>query len=112
MKQKMLFALAQLLMLGVVVLVPVTSASAASPGCVTRAEFKRARTGMTQAHVHHIFGTPGVFGGHEPGGHARFYKECRTPPPNGEDCRAVVSYKLGADGLSHLRHKYWNGYCG
>lgn len=110
--QKIPLALVGALTLGVVGLLPVTSASAASTGCVTRAEFRGVHVGMTQAHVHHVFGTEGSYGAHEHGGHARFYQECRKPPPNSEDCRAVVSYKVGADGRSRLRHKYWDGYCG
>ncbi|GGL46102.1 hypothetical protein GCM10011575_00060 [Microlunatus endophyticus] len=47
------------LLVGTVTLVPSAAAANKSPGCVTKAEYKKAEKGMTEAHVKKIFGTNG-----------------------------------------------------
>lgn len=44
---------------GTVAFVPTASAANKTPGCVTKAEYKKAKKGMTKAHVKNIFGTGG-----------------------------------------------------
>jgi hypothetical protein len=46
---------------GLAMLIGVPQASAGTPGCVTRGEFRQVSRGMPIARVHNIFGTTGVF---------------------------------------------------
>jgi hypothetical protein len=53
-----------------------TSFEQARRGCVTRAEFRRVRRGMTKARVHRIFDTRGRFADGGAGGYSRVYRSC------------------------------------
>jgi hypothetical protein len=67
-----------LFVIGSIFAVPV-SATADTPGCVVRSEFRQVHNGMTRTRVHRIFDTSGrlssTVGGHE----ARTYRPCQRP---------------------------------
>jgi hypothetical protein len=91
------------------VLVPMTSAMADTPHCVTRAEFNRVHRGMYKAHVHRIFDFKGVFYGGGAGGYDRAYRECG---PHGNVCRVVIEYQANArTNVARLYSKRWNATC-
>jgi hypothetical protein len=52
------------------------TASADTPGCVSRYEFGRVTKGMTMTRVHQIFDTPGKLTGLGAPNELRYYKTC------------------------------------
>lgn len=58
-----------------------TAAEAAAPapkGCVTKAEYKKVKNGMTKAKVHKIFGTKGIRVTNSNGVEGRGYVTCTS----------------------------------
>ncbi|MDX6316737.1 MAG: hypothetical protein QOD35_137 [Nocardioidaceae bacterium] len=80
-----LVATAAISTFGVVAVAP--SASADTPGCVTRAEYRQVQTGMHIKRVHTIFDTRGAAYGTS--GLKRIYRVCNT---YAEKYSVVVSY--------------------
>jgi hypothetical protein len=74
-------------------------ASADTPGCVTRAEFRNVSEGMSKHRVHRIFDTRG-----EGSGYSRYYEKCRDKCGDLECRPALVTY----DGRGRLSDKLWD----
>ena len=75
---------------GVVALAP--AASADTPGCVTRTEFRKVHHGMKKQRVHAIFDTFGAFFDGHAGGYTRIYNVCQP------GYYVVVTYRGEHDG--------------
>jgi len=79
-------------------------ASADTPRCVTRNEFRQIETGMKKERVHRIFDISGQPAGGFAGGYTRWYASCRAVHSGGGDSGAGVSY----DGRTHrVVEKRW-----
>jgi hypothetical protein len=63
------------LAVGVVTLAP-APASADTPGCVSKTEYRKIHKGMTKKRVHRIFDTRGWFADGGGGGYSRAYLSC------------------------------------
>lgn len=65
---------------GTLAVAPAASAANGTPGCVTKAEYKKAKKGMTKKRVKKIFGTGGKRDAHASSGgyvsEIRSYKTC------------------------------------
>lgn len=66
------------LALGLVLDLTMTGVTAAAdtPDCVSRAEYREVRPGMSKARVHRIFDTGGAFHDGHAGGYTRLYRGC------------------------------------
>jgi hypothetical protein len=85
-------------------------ASADTPRCVSKSEFKRMHKDMKKERVHRIFDIHGKFGDGGAGGYSRIYRECH---PRGGDGCTIVEYRDGP-GVRPARviGKTWNTVCG
>lgn len=102
-----------------VVIAPVLNGGGASAdegsdaaGCVTGAEFVKAKPGHSRIKVRRLFGTDGTFGDGGAGGFTREYVHCGKPPAGQPVCDAVVEYQVGPKGVARLSSKTWRGACG
>jgi hypothetical protein len=87
---------------GAVALAP--AASADTPGCVTRPEFRQVYDHMTIKQVHAIFDTVGTVHRKYSNGHSRTYRVCNIYP---EDYSAVVRY-MPMSGQVMVIQKRWS----
>ena len=87
---------------GVVALAP--AASADTPGCVTRAEYRQVYDHMTIKKVHAIFDTVGTVHRKFHNGHSRMYRVCNIYP---EKYSAVVRY-MPMSGQVMVTQKSWS----
>jgi|RhiMetdeSRZDD1v2_1073273.scaffolds.fasta_scaffold15004_14 hypothetical protein len=58
------------------IVVATSPASADTPGCVTKKEYRKIHKGMTKKRVHRIFDTRGWFADGGAGGYSRAYLSC------------------------------------
>lgn len=81
----------------------VTPAAGDSPGCVTKREYLRVRSGLTKAAVHAIFDTHGRFGDGGAGGYSRIYPRCHDRARI-----AIVEYAANPNGgAARVADKWW-----
>jgi len=85
---------------GLVALAP--AATADTPRCVSRKEFRKVDRGMRKQRVHRIFDTRGEFGDGGAGGYSRLYKVCRP------GFYVVVEYADGPRRVARVSSKDWN----
>ena len=80
-------------------------ASADTPGCVSRAEYRQVHSGMTKAWVRSIFDTKGFFVSGGGGGYVVGYKQCRNTVPRYWWCQADIEYAVNSRNVARVSTK-------